>query len=311
MIESKCRICHSDAVALLYDSAPDYVTGARFQIHQCGNCSYAFTWPRPNDLSPHYPTRYRQYHPLIITILSLLYRRRAKKWHRLFTQPGSTFEMGHGDGIMLDSLRRVGWKVFGSERTVQAAYFARHSLDMPVFVGGPHAIQIAPIFDLIFLFQVLEHLDDPVDTIRKIGQFLKPNGRLIIGVPNFSGWQRRFSGINWFHLDVPRHLSHFSAQSLDALVKTAGLEIERISFTSLEHDPYGWVQSLLNKMDNKPNRLTRLLMRMDSMDWNNLLHAALAIPFGLIGLLLAVLSWIFKGGATIEVIVRKPARRNE
>lgn len=305
----ECRLCGSNAAALLYDSAPDYVTGDLFQVYQCENCSFAFTSPVPDDLSLHYPSRYRQYHPVIINILSLLYRRRVKKWNRLFARPGAAFEMGFGDGIMLDSLRRLGWKVFGSERTVQAAHFARRALDMPVFVGGPPAIKPAPLFDLIFLFQVLEHLDNPVDTIRQIGQCLKPNGRLIIGVPNFSGWQRRFGGSKWFHLDIPRHLSHFSAQSLGTLVKTAGLEIERVSFISLEHDPFGWVQSLLNKMDKEPNRLTRLLMGMDPMDLKNLAQVILAVPLGLIGLILAVLSWLCKSGAMIEVIVRKPAKQ--
>jgi SAM-dependent methyltransferase len=305
----KCRLCGSEAITRLYDSAPDYVTDAFFQVYQCENCTFAFTSPVPDDLSPHYPTRYRQYHPLIINTLSLLYRQRVKKWNRLFARPGAAFEMGYGDGIMLDNLRRLGWKVFGSERTVEAAHFARHALDMPVFVGGPPAIKPAPVFDLVFLFQVLEHLDNPVDTIRQIGQFLTPNGKLIIGVPNFSGWQRRFSGKKWFHLDVPRHLSHFSAQSLDTLVKTAGLEIERVGFVSFEHDPYGWVQSLLNMLDSQPNRLTRLLMGVDPMGFKNFAQVIFAVPLGVVGMILAILSWMFKSGAVIEVIVRKPAQQ--
>ena len=92
--------------------------------------------------------------------------------------------MGCGDGFMLDSLRKHGWKVIGSERTVAMARFAHDELGLNVFVGELDAIRPVPTFDLVILFQVLEHLDNPVQVLRQISQRLTPQGRLIIGVPN-------------------------------------------------------------------------------------------------------------------------------
>ena len=102
-------------------------------------------------------------------------------------------------------------------------------------------------FDLLLLNQVLEHLTDPAPTLKALAGILKPEGKLIIGVPNFDSWQSTFGGNTWFHLDVPRHLHHFSLPSLSVLIGQSGLEIQNVSYASPEHDPYGWVQSALNR----------------------------------------------------------------
>ena len=146
---------------------------------------------------------------------------------------------------MLDTLRRAGWRVVGIERTPEMARFARHDLELPVFAGGVEAIAARPHFDLIILFQVLEHIRDPLSVLRQCATLLKPSGVLIVGVPNLESWQARYTGPHWFHLDVPRHLFHFSPRSLGKVLQMADLTVSRISFVSFEHDPYGWIESIL------------------------------------------------------------------
>lgn len=305
MIAQSCRLCKSTLVDLVYGAAQDYITGEIFQVWQCKNCATAFTLPVPGDLSYYYPANYRRYNPLILNILKFLYRQRAKEWASGFKNPGVAFELGCGDGLMLDTLRNLDWKVIGNERTTQSAYFARNKLGLPVFVGGLDCLKPAPLFDLIFLFQVLEHLDDPVGTLKQLSEFMKPNGKLIISVPNFAAWQSSVGKEKWFHLDVPRHLYHFSLPSLQFHLKEIGLEIERTSYISLEHDPFGWIQSLLNCTDRKNNRLTRLLMQIDQPDFGNISHLGLALVLSVISVPLAVVSWFFKRGAIIEITVQK------
>ncbi len=300
-----CRLCSSSSVELIYSTAQDYITGEKFEVWQCKNCAIAFTLPIPADLSDYYPKNYRRYNPLILNILKFLYRQRARKWARGFENPGVAFELGCGDGLMLDTLRNLDWKVIGSERTAQSAYFARHKLELPVFVGGFDSLKPAPLFDLIFLFQVLEHLEDPARILKQLGQFIKPNGKIIISVPNFDSWQSKVSKEKWFHLDVPRHLHHFSIPSLQIHLRESGLEIEQTNYISLEHDPFGWTQSLLNGIDHKRNRLTRLLMEIDRPDLGNILHLALAIVLSFVSLPLSVISWFFGNGAVVEITARK------
>jgi SAM-dependent methyltransferase len=302
---SPCPICETDSITVIYAAARDYITGEKFQIHQCNHCSIAYTTPRPNDLSIFYPEKYRRYNLAVLKILEFLYNIRAQNWSRMYKTPGVAFEMGCGDGLMLNTLRKHGWKVFGNERTVAAANFASHTLKLPIYVGEIDSLCLTPTADLIILFQVLEHLKDPLTTLKQLNQFIKPNGKLIIAVPNFGGWQSKFGGEKWFHLDVPRHIFHFSLPSLEFCLRKSGFEIAHVSYVSLEHDPYGWVQSTLNRLDKKHNQLTKLLMGLESPRSTMIAQIILVALFGAISLPLSVASWFFNQGAIMQVVAQK------
>jgi SAM-dependent methyltransferase len=302
MTGMSCTICGAASLQIRYPIAADYITGDRFEVWSCPACRSGVTRPVPTDLGRYYPTRYRDYSPLIARILASLYRRRVGRWARRFAAPGTAFEMGCGNGLMLDLLRRLGWQVTGSERTEAACRIARDSFGLTVIASGPAQIHPAARFDLVLLNQVLEHLDDPGQTLAGLSAMLKPGGKLIIGVPNFASWQARFGGATWFHLDVPRHLHHYSLPALTVLLADHGLAIESVSYASPEHDPYGWVQSVLNRLDRRPNRLTRLLMRLDPPDALNLLHLGLGCAIGVLAIPVSVASWMARRGAVMEVI---------
>jgi SAM-dependent methyltransferase len=297
---TSCLIC-GGAMRPRFALTADYITGDRFEVWQCTVCGAGRTLPAPADMAAYYPARYRQYNSLIAGILRVLYRRRVARWAGLFKTPGAVFEMGCGNGMMLDMLRRLGWTVTGSERSGEAVRIARETFGISVMEGGPDALAPEARFDLILLFQVLEHLDDPTAVLAKLAGRLAPGGRLIIGVPNFASWQAAYGGAGWFHLDVPRHLQHFTPVALARLLRSAGLTLTGITYDSPEHDPYGWVQSLLNRVDSKPNRLTRLLMRMDKPDAANLLHLVLGCIIFVLAVPVAMLSWAARRGAIMEV----------
>lgn len=305
MTTSKCPICTSASLSTIHTIAPDYITGSVFQIQKCNNCKTAFTTPKPSDLSQFYPEKYRRYNPIVLNVLKALYNLRSAKWSNGFKSPGVAIEMGCGDGVMLHSLRTHGWKVFGNERTLGAANFARHKLNIPIFVGGIESLNPTPIADLIILFQVLEHLEDPIKTLKQLNPLLKPAGKLIIGVPNFGGWQAKIGGAKWLHLDVPRHLFHFSPQSLQYCLNESGFAIAQVSYKSFEHDPYGWSQSILNLFFKQHNLLTRFLMRLEKPSIAIIIHLALAALLGILCLPISILSWLFHSGAIIEVTAEK------
>ncbi|MEI9986560.1 MAG: class I SAM-dependent methyltransferase [Aliidongia sp.] len=245
MTTTACAICSGNGMHLRYPEAIDYLTGDRFEVWTCTVCGSGRTEPVPGNLHRHYPPRYRQYHLAIKWILQLLYHHRVKRWARLFSRPGTAFEMGCGDAMMLASLSRLGWQVLGSERTEESAAAARMKSGLPIVVGGPEAIDPTARFDLIVLNQVLEHLDAPGAVITQLAGMLAPGGKLVIDVPNFASWQSLFGGTGWFHLDVPRHLHHFTRPSLTLLLRRHGLKVTAVSYVSPEHDVFGWVQSIL------------------------------------------------------------------
>jgi SAM-dependent methyltransferase len=307
----QCNICGSNDLELIYKDAPDYITGHSFQVWQCKNCRAGITWPQPDDLSPYYPEKYRRYNPIILAILRFLYRLRVKKWSDKFPKPGVAFEMGCGDGLMLDTLRSLGWKVIGSERTPQSAYYPRHVLGLPIFVGGVDSIRPSGHFDLIYLFHVLEHLDDPLETLQKFTCMLKADGKLIIGVPNFSSWQAKLGREKWFHLDVPRHLTHYSLATLGFLLDRVGMKVESVGYVSIEHDLYGWVQSVLNRLDQDFNRLTCLFMQLRSPDLINVFQILFGAIIGLLITPIAAISWVLGQGGLIEVTAVKKIHYTE
>lgn len=306
MYREACSFCKNNT-GLIYPLATDYITGDKFQIWQCRFCQLAFTEPVPPELSRYYPAKYRRYSPLVQHLLHRLYRQRVRKWVQ-GVDPGSVFEIGCGDGLMLDALRRQGWQVMGSERTPEIAEFARTQMGIEVVTGDLASFAPPQPFDLIILFQVLEHLENPFETLIHVRRLLKSDGRLLIGVPNFASWQARFGGKHWFHLDVPRHLFHYNPVSLTRCLEQAGFTIEKITFVSWEHDPYGWVQTLYNRLDSQPNRLTRLLMGLDGLHPISLLQLVLLPFLTPIAIAGAIISWVVGKGALMQIKARPTAQ---
>ena len=177
-----------------------------------------------------------------------------------------------------------------------------------MFVGDFDALGASARFDLIILFQVLEHLAEPLVTLRRSARLLERGGVMVVAVPNIASWQARLFGRSWFHLDVPRHLHHFSPAALACAFEKAGLTVVRTRFVSLEHDPYGWVQSVLNRIGFRQNLLTRLLMGMGREEVSIAtvvpmvaLSALLVIP----SVALSVCSWVAGSGAIMEMWAAK------
>ena len=306
-----CRACNATISTMVWKDVCDYISGESFQIRKCENCSVRFTSPSPTQMDRFYPPFYRQYSALTQYILRVLYSKRALSWTKLLGASGVVLEIGLGPGWMLSALRRHGWRVVGTERTSKSLRPFSERSGLPVFVGGTDALKSKPTFDLVILFHVLEHLSDPLHIILQCEKLLKPGGKVIVSVPNFESWQSKATKKNWFHLDVPRHLFHFSPNSLSELLKRAGLEINQIRFVSFEHDPYGWVQSLLNIFGMKFNLLTRLLMGSDGRSMLSL--SGFVIGFSAVilfipSIFLSILSWIGGAGATVEIVAQKPLR---
>jgi SAM-dependent methyltransferase len=296
-----CPLCRSAAVNTVEASARDYLTGDEFDIVRCRECEVAWTHPFPTTLSRHYPAVYRRYSRPVLGILRWLYRRRAERWSTLFRRPGSVLELGCGDGYMLDALRDLGWNVAGTERNEAMARHARDHLGITVYVDGDDRLPDQE-FDLVVMFQVLEHLPHPLDVLRRCASLLSRDGKVVVGVPNFDSWQRSYGRSGWFHLDPPRHLFHYSPGALIRAAERCGLRVSDVGFVSLEHDPYGWTQTILNRVLGNNNRLTALLMGSVPPRWTDVglvaTTGALLVP----SVVLAMASWLFRRGALMEVV---------
>lgn len=305
----RCLVCESeDTEPFLV--ARDHASGDRFSLRRCVNCGLVLTFPPPADPSRYYHASYRQYGPTVSALFKLMHRLRVAWWTRRLGAPGRALEIGCGTGWMLDALRRRGWQVVGTERTAASARFATEQLRLPVVVGELDALRAGPAFDLIVLHHVLEHLPDPMTALRDCARLLKPGGTLVIQVPNLDSWQFRFARAMWFHLDVPRHLTHFTPDSLRAALDRAGLGVSDISYVSLDQDVFGWLASILNWLGFPQNALLHWMTgggepRVFSPTGIAMVVVAAALlP---VCVLLAVLSWPLRAGAVMELYTLRPS----
>lgn len=302
--DETCQLCGTSEMVTRLDRVPDYITGEEFQIRQCIRCGLEFTSPRPAAIAPYYPAAYRRYAEVASHTLQLLYGAKVRGWLRRLPRPGRALEVGCGAGWMLRTLRDRGWHVLGSERTFEDAAVGATAHHIPMFVGDFEAISPSARFDLIILFQVLEHLAAPVDMLRRSAAVLGQRGVLVVAVPNPASWQARVFGRSWFHLDTPRHQHYFSPGTLAAALESVGLRVVRTRFVSFEHDPYGWVQSALNRLGFRQNLLTRVIMGLDTKGAGVTTLAPMMLLAGVLvvpAVVLSVCSWVAGAGAIVEM----------
>jgi SAM-dependent methyltransferase len=133
-------------------------------------------------------------------------------------------DAGCNNGNFLKELHaRVGCRGFGIEMDAAAVRRANAHPALTVECGEiderlPHDER----YDLATLWHVLEHLPRPVETLRRLRRATKAGGHLVVAVPDSSGWTARLFGRVWFGHDAPRHLTHFTKETLCAALLAAG-----------------------------------------------------------------------------------------
>jgi SAM-dependent methyltransferase len=214
-------------------------------------------------------------------------------------------------GVILVSLADRGFEVHGVEQSAEATRGADPRAKIRIAPRLADAGFDADFFDEVVIWHVLEHLGDPRETLVEARRILRPGGRLIVAVPNFSSAQARWSGTAWFHLDLPRHLFHFPVSALRELVDSSGFEIESEHHFSLRQNPFGWIQSALNRCPGLPRNGLYLLLHHRapghapfdrSTRWRLWLALLALAPLSLAA---ACLEAGLRTGATVHLVARR------
>jgi SAM-dependent methyltransferase len=311
--ENPCR--HELELTLF--PAVDYITRERFDVRRCETCGLVRTHPAPANLDRYYPSGYYgaaedRYGPLATRFLSIVHGARARRITALHRGPGAVVDVGCGPGLLLEALRRCGWTVRGIERTEGAAAFARDRLGIDVHVGDWRDSRIAAgELDAVILWHVLEHLAAPEECLAWAAERLTPGGVAVIASPDFASLEARWTRDRWFHLDVPRHLIHFTRDTLGAAVRRTGLDIVGTSGVAPEYDLFSFVQSTLNYAGMSPNTLFTMTRRAgarvaDASNLDRIASVVLGIPLAALGLPLTIVAGTIGAGATVTLYCRKP-----
>ena len=162
-------------------------------------------------------------------------RWRARRYQEEFPPwrgNGRLLDVGCASGRFLRQMAEIGWTVAGVEFDATAAQKAR-SVTPAIFEGDPMDAPFAPgRFDVVTAFHVIEHLPDPLGTLRRMLEWLAPGGLVIVEVPNVGGVGGRLFGRYWSGLDFPRHLTHFSPRTMRAMVERAGGRVVAVRHSS-------------------------------------------------------------------------------
>jgi SAM-dependent methyltransferase len=219
--------------------------------------------------------------------------------------PGRLLDVGAGRGRFVAQARAAGWEADGIEPSLRGVGGAR-ALGIELQQAGIEDAVVAPgSLDAASLWHVLEHLDDPGAALERIAGWLAPGGRLLVGVPNLASVQARAGGARWYHLDVPRHRTHFTVGGLHALLRRHGLEPVTTEHVLAEHNPFGLWVSVVSRATQTPSWLYHVLKRNAPLRSRDALVTAAALPLAPVAIAAELAFALARRGGTVAVVARR------
>ena len=225
-----CPGCSWDGARPLLRTSKKTPSGEFYQVVVCTRCDLRYTQPIPaeDELANLYPETYyvsNRSNWLSADVLRRAFEHSVQWRHRqalLRRPPGRILDVGCGSGNFLAALHSKGWEVYATEFSDAAVAMARNR-GITVHQGSVEDARYSDdFFDAISMWHVLEHVPAPRETLDELRRILKPDGLLVVEVPDSASLTFRLCGDSWMGLDIPRHLQHFTPTTLVRILNDAG-----------------------------------------------------------------------------------------
>ena len=232
-----CPVCGAANWKSIFDCKDFSISQQQFSLAECENCSLRITVGAPDkeSIGPYYKSEeYISHTNTNKGIVNQLYQWVRKymlsKKRKLIEdvsgkRVGALLDYGSGTGAFVRYMKVAGWMTTGIEPDTDARKVASEQFQIDLLEAGTLQNLQPCQFDVITLWHVLEHVHDLQLTIQKLKDLLKPDGVLIIAVPNYTSLDAYHYGPYWAAYDVPRHLYHFSPYAMEQLMNNNGLRV--------------------------------------------------------------------------------------
>lgn len=270
-VSIRCALCGSTG-RIIFSNLSDmqYNVPGKWALARCRHCGLVWQHPLPRpDQIPGFYSNYHTHDEVIedsfmsgvfyrgIPVATLGYEKEKasqseRLWGKLFSLIGPLRELGQGaifwldakargrlldvgcgSGVFLRRWKNLGWDVHGVEMDPAAVSVARKvSQSDNVVMGTVDDLDSNEQYDVITLIHVIEHLLDPLETLEKCRNLLKPGGKLILSTPNAGSLGARILKRNWRGWEPPRHIYVYNPKTLTKIARKAGYKIESVSTPS-------------------------------------------------------------------------------
>ncbi|MFH1190118.1 MAG: class I SAM-dependent methyltransferase [Candidatus Omnitrophota bacterium] len=241
-----CQLCGGDDLAFLLSASNIKQRCNRmYDVVRCKRCGLAFLNPRPVKES--LVKYYLESDPEKTERKPALYE---KLYFRFFRgiplkHSGALLDVGCGSGRYIYTLKGKGWDVKGVD--IGYTEYGRKVLGLDIRDGSLTNARFEPeSFDAVTFWWTLEHMSDPASALEEAHRLLKKGGVAVIGVHNIASLEARVFKSYWFHLFLPKHLYHFSPDSLTAILKKSGFKKVKIRYDLFSFGTMGSLQCFLN-----------------------------------------------------------------
>ena len=251
-----CSVCGGSNFQKRF-SAEDVHYGIEgvYDLFRCAGCGLVFLNPMPdeNAIGRLYPESYYSYqeHFRVSKLKELLRTLSLMRIHTRdprFDAPGRVLDIGCGSGWFLSEWRDRGWEVYGVEVSAEAAEVGRREAGLNIFAGTLLEARFPnQYFDYVRANHAFEHIVSSHEVLDEIRRILKPEGKLLLAVPNIESLTARIFGKSWWHLCAPVHVFSYSPSTLRRLLEQHGVRVATVRYNSDFSGIVGSLQIVVNR----------------------------------------------------------------
>jgi len=229
-----CPLCGNEG------STHEIVKAGEARIIACRICTNAWSDPPPAGKSYDSDDFHGRFNYIDMEDLPKQWRNgliKQIKIIRRFLLPGSRLlEIGCGQGLLLEALKKDGYKVAGIEPSVSGSKkAAEKGLDVINDYFPSNRIE-GQKFDLVILSQVLEHINNLHFFLNHLAAALTKNGKILFVQTNWKGLMPRYFKSRWYAWVPDQHYWHFTPKGLAIILERKGFQVEKVEYYSLEHN---------------------------------------------------------------------------